>query len=149
MLSRRAIFALACSVLAQPAWAKAPAHLPEPGYLPPTARALLHADMQRHAAQMSTLMSSALLLDFETLGSVARAIAAEPRIARPTTHDATELNARLPERFFALQDRLHAEASRLAAAADARDAAAASSAYGALEETCMACHASYLAGNPR
>jgi len=141
--------ALTCAVLATPAFAKGPAHLAEPGYLPPSARALLHADMQRHAAQMNALTSSALLLDFDNVAVTARAVASEPRIARPTTHDASELNARLPERYFALQDQLHAQAGQLAAAAEAHDAAAAASAYGAMAATCMSCHAAYLAGANR
>jgi hypothetical protein len=148
MLARSGV-ALTCALLAAPALAKAPDHLPEPGYLPPNARALLHADMQRHATQMSALASSALLLDFDNVAATARAVASEPRIARPTTHDATLLNARLPERFFVLQDQLYAQASQLAAAAEARDAAAATSAYGAMAATCMACHASYLTGPGR
>jgi cytochrome c556 len=124
-------------------------HLPEAGYLPAAARMLLHAEMQRHGGQMRSLMWSTVTFDFDATAATARAIVAEPRIARPTTHDATQLNSLLPERFFALQDQLRERAAELATAAAAHDRTAIDAAYVQVERTCVACHESYLDGRHR
>ncbi len=121
-------------------------HLAEPQYLPEAARALLHTRMQHHGATMTELLARVVLLDFEGTQRAAREIAQEPRLARPTSMDATQLNARLPERFFVLQDQLRERAAKLDSAAAAHDPARLASAYGQLTETCVACHSVYLTG---
>ena len=124
-------------------------HLAEPEYLPEPARSLLHTRMQHHGASMTELLATVVLLDYEGTQRAARTIVQEPRLARPTSLDATQLNARLPERFFAFQDQLHARAAQLEAAATAHDPARLASAYGQLTETCVACHSVYLSGGAR
>ena len=83
----------------------------------------------------------------DRMAEIAKAIANEPRLAQPTSGDATELNASLPPRFFELQSQLRAEARRLEVSARARDAAGTARSYGALAETCVSCHDAYLSAH--
>jgi cytochrome c556 len=147
-MSKHATIALAAGLFAALQARAAPVrgHLAEPQYLPEAARALLHTRMQHHGESMTELLSTVVLLDYEGTQRSAREIVEEPRLARPTTMDATQLNSRLPERFFALQDQLHMRAAQLEATATAHDPARLASAYGQLAETCVACHAVYLSG---
>ncbi|MGZ3404931.1 MAG: hypothetical protein ACXVAN_00700 [Polyangia bacterium] len=124
-------------------------HLGEPEYLPEPARSLLHTRMQHHGAAMTELLATVVLLDYEGTERAAHEIATEPRLARPTSMDATQLNARLPERFFVLQDQLHTRAAQLESAATARDPGRLADSYGQLTETCVACHSVYLTGAGR
>ncbi len=120
--------------------------LKPPAYLPAAARELLVDRMKDHRADMSALTFAVVLLDKANAERLARAIAQSPRIARPT--DAPdELNSLLPPRFFELQDQLRRRAEDLATAAKSGDDAAMAKAYGALSETCVACHATYLNPN--
>ena len=57
------------------------------------ARALVHQKMANHSKQMTELVWAVVLLDFRSTVELAKAMALEPRIARPTSGDATELNA--------------------------------------------------------
>ncbi|MCA9527516.1 MAG: cytochrome c, partial [Myxococcales bacterium] len=68
----------------------------------------------------------------------ARAIADEPRLARPVGD--TTLNAVIPPAFFDLQDLLHHRAEALEAAARAQDGPRVRAAYESLGETCGQCH---------
>lgn len=108
------------------------------------ARAIVRERMASHSKQMTELVWSVVLLDYAESARIATAIATEPRLARPTTGDATELNSALPPRFFELQDQLRDQARELAAAARARDPSATAKRYGGLAETCVRCHDAYL-----
>jgi len=121
-------------------------HLPTPGYLPAIARGVLKNRMARHAEHMTALVQAVVLFDRPTIVEEARAIAEESTLARPTTDDATELNALLPARFFELQDELRKNARRLATASQGQDAEAVADAHAELTRTCVRCHATYLGG---
>ncbi len=123
--------------------------LPEPSYLPATARALLHERMRRHVEDLAQLNRAVVALDFSTTQQLADQIASEPKLGRPLQQDATELNSQLPERFFLLQDDLQRSARDLANAAQARDDARVSSAHAAMTQTCVACHRAYVDGRDR
>ena len=105
---------------------------PEP--LSPAARELLKARMASHGRDMNDLVSAIMVLDYVTL-------------ARPVSHDATELNASLPEKFFVHQDNVKVEARALADAARAHDAYRVAEQYGRLSEGCVRCHADYRPRN--
>jgi hypothetical protein len=100
--------------------------------------------MAQHSKQMTELVWAVVLLDHRETIRLATAIANEPRIARPATNDATELNASLPPLFFDLQDRLRDRGQQLANAARTWDANAVARSYGQMAETCVACHEVYL-----
>jgi len=118
--------------------------LPPPDYLSPSARALLHARMQRHGVDQNQLVQAVTLLQRDAVKTVATQIAEEPRVVRPLAEGRDELNATLPERFFVLQDALRLRAKELAVAAEKKDDAALARTFGQLVETCVACHSSYL-----
>lgn len=110
----------------------------------PTARALIRQRMASHSKQMTQLVWAVVFLDYRESAQLAKVIANEPRFARPTSNDASELNAALPMRFFELQDQLRARALRLEIDARNHDASAMAESYGALAESCVACHDAYL-----
>jgi cytochrome c556 len=118
-------------------------HLAEPP-LSPAARALVRQKMAQHSKQMTELVWAVVFLDHRETARIAIAIASEPRLARPTTRDATELNAALPPLYFELQDRLRDRAQNLAVAARTWDGQAVARAYGQVAETCVSCHEAYL-----
>ena len=97
---------------------------------------------------MSDLVWAMLFVDDDSVAEIAENIATQPRIARPTTNDATELASRLPTSFFDLQDELVTTAERLSKEARAKDVANMAYAYGALTATCVRCHAAYLSEPP-
>lgn len=112
--------------------------------LPKLARDLLTSRMLRHAKQMQKLLWAAVLLDYQAVAALAKQIADEPRIAKPSAADINAINHVFPKRFFALQDELLAEAQALAAAASSRNDTAMAVSYGKLSKTCVSCHALYL-----
>jgi cytochrome c556 len=114
---------------------------PEP--LSPAAREILKARMASHARDMGDLVSSIMVLDYDRIAATGDAIAADVDLSRPISQDATELNAALPEKFFARQDELRGGAKALAAAARARDPGRVAQEYGRLAEGCVHCHAAY------
>jgi hypothetical protein len=116
-----------------------------PERIPPAARAVIHSKMQRHAEQLSDLVSRVAVLDYDGVARSAGAIFDEPALARPVTGD--ELNGLLPERFFVLQDALRGEARRVVDAAARRDGTTLANAFGALTKTCVSCHDVYLRGD--
>lgn len=120
--------------------------LPEPSYLPQPARVLLHQRMARHREDLALLSASALALEFPELEVAAGEIIGEPQLARPGPDERDTLNARLPSRFFDLQEELVARAKLLRTAARRRSGPEVASAYGQVAETCVACHAVYLDG---
>ncbi|HEX8951315.1 MAG TPA: hypothetical protein VF945_05695 [Polyangia bacterium] len=121
-------------------------HLPPPERLSEAARAALTTQMRTHARGMMELVSRVTLLDYDGVGAAAQRVLDEPRVARPLTHDASELNSSLPARFFALQDelRLHLQATQQAAGA--RDPEALAESFAATTRTCVRCHDAYLSG---
>jgi hypothetical protein len=116
--------------------------LPEPGNIPSAARQVLRSKMGRHDLQMRTLLSRVVLLDDDGTARAAGEIFDEPALARPLAND--ELNRLLPERFFELQDELHARAKKLVVASQAHDRRAEAEEFAALTKTCVACHDVYL-----
>jgi hypothetical protein len=118
--------------------------LPEPDYLPATARALLRKKMARHGLDARELMYGVTLLRYELAHDAARRIASEPRIVRPIAGGEDDLNALLPESFFVLQDEARLRAQAVMAAAQKRDDKALAESYGHLVQTCVSCHAAYL-----
>ena len=127
-----------------PTAAAAPRALPAPAHLPRAARSLLAERMQRHGSAMTDMIWAALFLDYDSAADIAQEIVSEPRLARPLSQDASELNALLPEAFFQLQDDLATQAAALAEVAPRREPAALSAALSRLTDTCMRCHAAYL-----
>jgi hypothetical protein len=121
--------------------------LKHPEYLPEEARDMLRARMGRHGEEMMVLVATVLLLNYEVAEELALDIAREPRLGRPGPHDKDSLNARLPKRFFELQDELVIRAQAVAAAARAHDDTQLIDAYGALAKTCVGCHAAYFRGD--
>lgn len=148
-------------LLASPVLAAEPAQKPEkplqkgtpparkglerPSYLSPIARQLLKQRMLRHGGDTLALVQSVLFLDHQTTQRLAAEIAAEPRLTRPIAGGADDINAALPERFFVLQDELKSRALDLGAAARLPDTGQLAARLGELTQTCVNCHAAYLA----
>jgi cytochrome c556 len=142
-----AAFVAAAVVLLAPSHRLVPdRRLPAVGRLPETARAALSAQMKSHARGMMELVSTATVLDYEGVGAGVQRLLAEPRVARPLTGDASELNAQLPARFFELQDQLRTNLQSVAQAAGARDPEALADSFAAATKTCIRCHDAYLTG---
>ena len=123
----------------QPPW-----DLPSRRGLPPAARDLLSEKMERHADQMTLLFMSVVLLNYSAAESLADAVAREPRFKRPSQNEQDSLNTLLPKRLFALEEQLTRRAREVTQAAAARDQKKLVSTFGALAETCVACHSAYL-----
>jgi hypothetical protein len=113
-----------------------------PGSIPPAALSILRSKMARHEQQMKNLLTRVLMLDDDGIARAAGEIFDEPALARPLLND--ELNALLPERFFALQDELRQHARRLVAASGRHDRPAVAEEFGALSKSCISCHEVYL-----
>jgi cytochrome c556 len=114
--------------------------------LSPVAQAILHKRMVSHEREMRDLGSAILVLDYGEIQAGALRIAADASLSRPLPDDATELNAALPEQFFAYQDGLRAEAKTLAEAAAQQNTGQIANSYGRLSQGCVRCHAAYRAG---
>lgn len=110
------------------------------------ARAALRTQMHAHGAGMLELTTEVTLLDYDGAAATAQRILDEPRVARPVGNDATELNAQLPARFFALQDELRLRLQAIANTARTRDAESTAEAMGQTMRTCVRCHDAYLTG---
>lgn len=119
------------------------------GDLPPIARSLLSQRMEGHAVSATELLWAVVFLEHEETARIARDLAEEPRIARPLPGVTDELNARLPPRFFELQDGFAKRAAALADAADEGDGDEVATRYGELTRACIACHTAYLEVSPR
>jgi cytochrome c556 len=118
---------------------------PEP--LSPAARALLKERMASHAEDMSDLVSGIMLLEYSRIITRADKIVSDVNLSRPTTQDATELNASIPEKFFVRQDELKAAARALGEAARSGNPYRVAEAYGHVSETCVRCHADFRPGS--
>jgi Cytochrome C' len=105
---------------------------------------MLGSRMQRHGEEMMLLLVSVMTLSHEDTQSLAEEVATEPRLGRPSPGETDTLNARLPPRFFELQDQLRERANAVAAAAKAGDDGRIVRAFGQLAETCVSCHTVYL-----
>jgi len=119
--------------------------LPPSTSLPPAARQVVRSRMGQHEAQMKALVSRVVLLDDDGVARVGGEIFDEPAIARPIAGD--ELNGLIPERFFALQDELRAQARRLVIASQKHDPAAVATEFAALAKSCVACHQVFVHGD--
>jgi hypothetical protein len=113
-----------------------------PADLPGPVRQVLQSLMAQHRSDMTDLVAASMGVLYEDMARAADRVAATS-ISRPLTGDATELNAFLPARFFDLQDELVLRARNLAGAARQHDRATTASAYAAISETCLNCHAIY------
>jgi hypothetical protein len=111
--------------------------------LSPAARILLKERMASHGRDMNDLVSAIMVLDYLRIEQRGDQIADDVALARPVSHDATELNASLPEKFFVHQDHVKVEARALADAARAHDPYRVAEQYGRLSEGCVRCHADY------
>ena len=118
--------------------------LATPQSIPESARAVIRSKMHRHAAQMTALVSSVAVLDYDGAARTAGEIFDEPTLARPVTGD--ELNGLLPEPFFALQDALRSQARDIVRAAARRNNPQLGETFAALTRGCISCHEVYLAG---
>ena len=126
----------------------APERVGPPEPLSPAARQILKTRMASHARDMGDLVSAIMALDYERIAQRGDAVASDVNLSRPISHDATELNAALPEKFFVRQDELRARARALSAAARARDPDRVAAEYGHLSAGCVRCHADYRPNNP-
>jgi hypothetical protein len=116
--------------------------LATPGSIPPAAVSVLRTKMGHHEAQMTALLHQVLLLDDDGIARAAGEIFDEPELARPLLGD--ELNALLPERFFALQGEVRTHARSLVAASGRHDRAGVADEFAALSRACVSCHEVYL-----
>jgi len=124
-----------------------PRRLEAPDYLPEAARAVLRTMMASHARNMGDLMSAIMVLDYPRIREGADAVANDASLSRPLTHEASELNALLPEDFFRQQDALRAQARVLSDAATRQSPFGVADAYGKLSESCVRCHYVYRKGS--
>jgi hypothetical protein len=118
--------------------------LAERSELPMVIRETLRASMERHGEELSFLLVSVVLLDYAAAERLAQLIADEPKLGRPHPTEKDTLNALLPASFFVHQDQLTERARGLSLAAREKDDAKLGKAFGALAETCVGCHSTYL-----
>ena len=114
--------------------------------LPEATRAALATQMRTHARGMLELTSLVTTLQYDAVGPAVQRLLDEPRVARPLSNDATELNGQLPPRFFSLQDELRDDLRELARAAATHDVNALANAYATTTKACIHCHDTYLKG---
>jgi hypothetical protein len=126
-------------------WATPP-QLRDPEWLPESARQMVATKMERHADDVTWLVTSVVLLSYEATAEMADRIASEPRLSRPEKGETDTINSLLPPKFFDLQDQLRDRARLIGKAARAHDDEKMVKGLGALTETCMACHVAYLRG---
>jgi hypothetical protein len=121
-----------------------PKELPQRQDLPLVLRETLRSSMDRHGEELTFLLADVVLLQYEQAEQLAEMLANEPKLGRPVPGDTESLNALLPESFFLHQSQLGERAKLLAKAAREKDDAGLVKAFGALAETCVGCHSSYL-----
>ncbi|HTU59905.1 MAG TPA: cytochrome c, partial [Polyangiales bacterium] len=93
---------------------------------------------------LNFLLADVILLRYEAANQLATQLLQEPRLTRPAPFLDETLNALLPADFFVQQEALAASTEALAAATRVRDDGAIVKAFGAVAQTCVACHTSYL-----
>jgi hypothetical protein len=118
-------------------------HLAVAARLPDAARAALATEMRAHAQAAQQLVTDVTVLDWGATASAAEALLAAPRVTPSTGGGAA---AKLPERFFALQDELRRHAQAVARTARAHDAEGLAEAFAGAATTCVRCHDAYLTG---
>lgn len=121
-------------------------HLAQPQRLPGPARSAVASQMRAHAAGMRELVAAVTVLDYNGVQQATARLLAEPRVARPVTGSADELNSALPDRFYQLQDELRGDLEALQKAAAERKPDALADAFGATAKSCVTCHDAYLTG---
>ncbi len=121
-----------------------PKQLPQREDLPLVLRETLRSSMDRHGEELTFLLADVILLQYDQAEQLAEMLANEPKLGRPSPGDTDSLNALLPESFFVYQNQLGERAKLLGKAAKEKDDAALVKAFGALAETCVGCHSSYL-----
>jgi hypothetical protein len=119
-------------------------HLAVAARLPDAARAALATEMRAHAQAAQQLVSHVTVLDWTATATAAEALLAAPRVTPSAGGGAA---ARLPERFYALQDELRRHAQAVGIAARAHDAEGLADAFAAAAKTCVRCHDAYLTGH--
>jgi hypothetical protein len=93
---------------------------------------------------MTFLLAAVVFLGYDDAKELALGIVHEPKLGRPAPGEKDTLNALLPAPFFEYQDALTRHAKELAEAAATRNKDRLGAAFGALSQTCVACHAAYL-----
>lgn len=101
-------------------------------------RAFLQVKMKNHAKEMKDLSVAVATVNFVEVQQLAQDIANEPRL-----DPAVGPSAKLPARFFELQDVGKKSAQDLADAAKAGEMSGSLEKYNQVVENCMACHAAF------
>ena len=117
---------------------KKAAKLFEAGNVSEEVRAFLQVKMKNHAKEMKDLSVAVSTVNFPDVQRLAQDFANAARLD-PSVGPA----AKLPPRFFELQDLEKKSAQNLAAAAKAGAMTGTLEKYGQLVEQCMACHAAF------
>jgi hypothetical protein len=141
-----AILQAAIASFASPSAVKKPAPKPDER-LPAVARELVLGKMRAHRVDTALLLRSVVMLDRQSAALIAREIADDVQLARPTRQDAGQVNSLIPPRFFELQEALRDEATSLVRVLETGSDAAVAESYGRVVSSCVACHTTYL--NPR
>ena len=116
---------------------KAAAQL-EPANVSQEARAFLKTKMKNHGKEMKDLSVAVATVNLAQVQKLAQDIANQPRL-----DSSTGPAAKLPPRFFELQDELRTNAQGLADSAKAGEMSGTHAKFSAVMENCMACHAAF------
>ena len=111
--------------------------------LPEAVRELLTARMDRHSEEMTSLMLSVVMLDYELVRTYADKFAQEPSLGRPLPGETGTVNEMLPRAFFVQQDAMKESSRSLSHAAKMRDDQQLIRAFADLTRSCIGCHAVY------
>ena len=103
-------------------------------------RTFLKLKMKDHARQMQDLSIAVAVVNLGGVQRLAQDIANQPRLD-PSTGAA----AKLPARFFELQDELRKRAQALSDTGKANEMSGSLEKFGQVVETCMSCHAAFKA----
>lgn len=110
----------------------------EPANVSEESRAFLKTKMKNHNKEMKELSIAVATVKLTEVQRLAQDIANQPRLDA-TTGPA----AKLPPRFFELQEELKTNAQALADAAKANEMSNSEAKYAQVMGTCMACHAAF------
>lgn len=112
----------------------------EPEVVSDEARAFLKGKMKGHNKDMRDLSIAVAIAKTSEVQRLAQGLANMPRLDRTAAS-----GAKLPERFFDLQDQLRKTAQELSDAGKAGDVPLSVEKYQALIAQCVTCHTSYKA----
>lgn len=112
----------------------------EPAELSAETRTFLRSKMRHHDKDYRELAAAVATLRMADIERLAQGIAVAPRLDR-----AMGASAKLPERFFELQDTLKREAQALAAAGKAHDDTEATARFATMLAQCQSCHREFKA----